>query len=63
MEGKTLKKVRFIYNPYSGENAILKELDKIITMHQDKGYTIVPYRIQRGVIIWEKVVYQIYLLL
>ena len=49
MEGKTLKKVRFIYNPYSGENAILKELDKIITMHQDKGYTIVPYRIQRGV--------------
>ena len=44
-----MKKVRFIYNPYSGENAILKELDKIITMHQDKGYTIVPYRIQRGV--------------
>ncbi|MDZ5252225.1 YegS/Rv2252/BmrU family lipid kinase [Clostridium sp. LIBA-8841] len=44
-----MKKVRFIYNPYSGENAILKELDKIITMHQEKGYTIVPYRIQRGV--------------
>ncbi|MGG5461892.1 YegS/Rv2252/BmrU family lipid kinase [Clostridium sp. B9] len=44
-----MKKVRFIYNPYSGENAILKELDKIITMHQEKGYTIVPYRIQKGV--------------
>lgn len=44
-----MKKVRFIYNPYSGENAILKELDKIVAMHQEKGYTIVPYRIQKGV--------------
>lgn len=44
-----MKKVRFIYNPYSGENAILKELDNVITMHQEKGYTIVPYRIQRNI--------------
>lgn len=44
-----MKKVRFIYNPYSGENAILKELDSIIDMHQEKGYTIVPYRIKKNI--------------
>jgi len=43
-----LKKVRFIYNPYSGENSIISELDGIIKMHQQVGLTIVPYRIQRG---------------
>lgn len=42
-----MKKVRLIYNPFSGENAILRELDKIIRMHQEKGYQIVPYRIER----------------
>jgi len=43
-----MKKVRFIYNPYSGENAILHELDMVMKLHQDKGYQIVPYRIQKG---------------
>ena len=43
-----MNKVRFIYNPYSGENAILHELDMVIKLHQDKGYQIVPYRIQKG---------------
>ncbi len=33
-----MKKVRLIYNPFSGENAILRELDKIMRMHQEKGY-------------------------
>ncbi|SFU47098.1 lipid kinase, YegS/Rv2252/BmrU family [Clostridium sp. DSM 8431] len=42
-----MKNVRFIYNPYSGENVILHELDKVIKLHQDKGYQIVPYRIDR----------------
>jgi len=42
-----MKKVRFIYNPYSGENAILHELDMVIKMHQDNGYQIVPYRIEK----------------
>lgn len=42
-----MKKVRFIYNPYSGENVILHELDKVIKLHQNKGYQIVPYRIER----------------
>ena len=32
-----MDKVRFIYNPYSGENAILKELDLIMEMHQKNG--------------------------
>ena len=43
-----MNKVRFIYNPYSGENDILHELDMVIKLHQDKGYQIVPYRIQKG---------------
>ncbi len=41
------KKVRFIYNPYSGENIILHELDKVMKLHQEKGYQVVPYRIQK----------------
>lgn len=42
-----MKKVRFIYNPYSGENVILHELDIVLKMHQDKGYQVVPYRIEK----------------
>ncbi len=44
-----MNKVKFIYNPYSGEGAILKDIDKIIDMHQKEGYTVVPYRIQKGI--------------
>lgn len=44
-----MKKVKFIYNPYSGENLILDQLDKVIKIHQEAGYTIVPYRIDREV--------------
>ena len=43
-----MDKVRFIYNPFSGENAILKKLDVIVDMYQQKGLQIVPYRIQKG---------------
>jgi diacylglycerol kinase (ATP) len=43
-----MKKVRFIYNPYSGENSIVNELDNVIKLHQEVGLTVVPYRIQRG---------------
>lgn len=42
-----MKKVRFIYNPYSGENIILHELDKVMKLYQEKGYQVVPYRIQK----------------
>ena len=41
-------KVKFIYNPYSGENLILSKLDKVISLHQEAVYTIVPYRITAG---------------
>lgn len=44
-----MKKVKFIYNPYSGENLILDQLDKVIKIHQESGYTIVPYRIDKNV--------------
>ena len=43
-----MKKVRFIYNPYSGENSIVNELDNVIKLHQEADLTIVPYRIQKG---------------
>lgn len=43
-----MKKVRFIYNPYSGENNIVNELDTVIRLHQEADFTIVPYRIQKG---------------
>jgi len=42
-----VKKVKFIYNPYSGENVILDHLDSVIKIHQEAGYTIVPYRIDK----------------
>ena len=41
-------KVKFIYNPYSGENVILSNLDKVISLHQEAGYTVIPYRITAG---------------
>ena len=43
-----MKKVRFIYNPYSGENNIINELDNVIKLHQEVELTVVPYRIQKG---------------
>lgn len=43
-----MKKVKLIYNPYSGENIILSKLHDIISIHQQSGLTIVPYRIVRG---------------
>ena len=40
-----MKKVKFIYNPYSGENTIASDLDKVIMIHQKYEHAIVPYRI------------------
>ena len=40
-----MKKVKLIYNPYSGENVVLSKLHNIISIHQQVGLTIVPYRI------------------
>ncbi len=43
-----MKKVKFIYNPYSGENAILAHLDIVIKMHQQKNLNVEPFRIEKG---------------
>lgn len=43
-----MKKVKFIYNPYSGENAIIDDLDKVIKIHQEYGFFVEPYRIERN---------------
>lgn len=40
-----MKKVKFIYNPYSGENTIIADIDKVINVHQKYGYIVVPFRI------------------
>jgi YegS/Rv2252/BmrU family lipid kinase len=40
-----MNKVKFIYNPYSGENTIITDIDKVIAVHQRYGYSVVPYRI------------------
>lgn len=43
-----MKKVRFIYNPFSGEGSILSKIDKIIEMHEERDYQIVPFRISKN---------------
>lgn len=40
-----MNKVKFIYNPYSGENTIINDIDKVIMVHQKYGYKVIPYRI------------------
>lgn len=40
-----MNNVKFIYNPYSGENTIITDIDKVIMVHQQCGYTISPFRI------------------
>lgn len=43
-----MKKVKFIYNPYSGENGIIADIDRVIMVYQKYGYTVEPYRISLG---------------
>ncbi len=40
-----MKKVKLIYNPFSGENTIIGQIDTIIKVHQKYGYTVCPFRI------------------
>lgn len=42
-----MKKVKFIYNPNSGNKNIGHKLDDIIAKYQLNGYTIVPHRISK----------------
>ena len=48
-----MKNVKFIYNPFSGENAILDSLDDIIEVHQQYGYGVIPFRLSKGVSVRE----------
>lgn len=40
-----MNKVKFIYNPFSGENTIVTDIDKVIAVHQKYDYLVVPFRI------------------
>ncbi|MGV8983238.1 YegS/Rv2252/BmrU family lipid kinase [Clostridium sp.] len=40
-----MHKVKFIYNPYSGGNTIVSDLDTIIMIHQKYDHILVPHRI------------------
>lgn len=40
-----MKKVKFIYNPLSGEKEILLYLDYLIYSYQKKSFTLIPYRL------------------
>lgn len=40
-----MKKVKFIYNPYAGDNYIMDKLDEVIDVHQMHGYRVVPERL------------------
>ena len=44
-----MKKVKFIYNPNSGERRISYELDKIIEIYQQYNYTVVPFRLCQNI--------------
>ncbi|MBC6002765.1 Diacylglycerol kinase [uncultured Clostridium sp.] len=43
-----MKKIKFIYNPNSGDKKIIYKLDDIISKFQDNGYIVVPYRISKN---------------
>lgn len=43
-----MKRVKFIYNPFSGENSIIDELDNVIRIHQEYGYVVEPFRISNS---------------
>lgn len=43
------KKVKLIYNPYSGDKSIVRKLDRIIELYELNGYLLVPFRITNGI--------------
>ncbi|ADL51091.1 YegS/Rv2252/BmrU family lipid kinase [Clostridium cellulovorans] len=40
-----MRRVKLIYNPFSGDNLMAQKLDDVIRIHQEYGYSVVPYRI------------------
>ena len=43
-----MRRVKFIYNPHSGEGRIIRSLDKIIDIYQSAGYLPEPFRLDGG---------------
>lgn len=41
-----MRKILFIYNPFSGERIILQYLDDIIRLHEKQGYNVHIKRIE-----------------
>ena len=50
-----MKKVKFIYNPYSGDKSIVKKIDTILEIYQDNNYSVIPFRINRNVF-WHRAI-------
>ena len=40
-----MKRVKLLYNPFSGDNTIIKNLDNIFEVYQENGYSVTPFRI------------------
>ncbi len=40
-----MRKVKFIYNPSSGETLIAERLDEIVALYQQRGFSLLPYRL------------------
>lgn len=40
-----MQRVKFIYNPSSGESIVADNLDEIIALYQARGFSIIPYRL------------------
>lgn len=43
-----MKKVKFIYNPNSGERKIVHEIDRIIDIYQEHSFYVVPHRMTKN---------------
>lgn len=43
-----MKKIKFIYNPRSGDSSIAHQLDKIISIHQNSGIYVEMFRVEQG---------------
>lgn len=43
-----MKKVKFIYNPVSGESAVTEHIDRIVAIYQAHGYVMSLYRLTFG---------------
>ena len=43
-----MKKVKFIYNPNSGDKSIINKLDLIISIYQKNKFTLELYRLDKN---------------